>query len=311
MHTNNNTNKNTMNWNETIENFTHFLKFEKNFSDNTLDAYVRDIKKLKTFCEEKLENVTIDKINHENLQEYLVHLSKEKISERTQARWISSIKSFFKYLTEEELREDNPSALLEGTKLGLYLPDTLSYDDVEKIVNIIDRSTELGIRNHCMIEVLYGCGLRVSELIDLKISDINFKEKFIKVEGKGKKVRYVPLADMTSKLIKDYMKNVRNNNKINKKFEDHLFLNSRGAAMSRVIVFIIIKELVEKAGIRKNISPHTFRHSFATHLLQNGADLRFIQEMLGHSSITTTEIYTHLNTEELHNVILKYHPRNK
>ena len=279
-----------MTWNETIENFSHFLKFERNFSDNTLDAYIRDVKKLKAFSEEKLDNTTPDKITFENLQEFLLHLTKEKISERTQARGISSIKSFFKYLIEEEIREDNPSTLLEGPKLGLYLPDTLSFEDVEKIIKAIDLSTDLGVRNHCIIEVLYGCGLRVSELIELKISDINFKENFIKVEGKGKKVRYVPLANYTANLI---------------------FLNSRGSSMSRVIVFIIIKELVEKAGIRKSISPHTFRHSFATHLLQNGVDLRFIQEMLGHSSITTTEIYTHLKTEELHDVILKYHPRNK
>lgn len=298
-------------WNDTIENFSHFLKFERNFSDNTLDAYIRDVKKLQYFAEVNLENITPDEISYENLQDYLILLSKEKISERTQARWISSTKSFFKYLLEEELREDNPAALLEGPKLGLYLPDTLSYADIEKITSAIDVSTDLGIRNHCMIEVLYGCGLRVSELINLKISDINFKENYIKVEGKGRKVRYVPLAQYTKKLITDYIKNVRNHHKIGKKFEDILFLNSRGSSMSRVIVFIIIKELAEKAGIRKSISPHTFRHSFATHLLQNGADLRYIQEMLGHSSIATTEIYTHLNTEELHDVILKFHPRNK
>ena len=300
-----------MTWNETIENFSHFLKFERNFSDNTLDAYIRDVKKLKAFSEEKLDNTTPDKITFENLQEFLLYLTKEKISERTQARGISSIKSFFKYLIEEEIREDNPSSLLEGPKLGLYLPDTLSFEDVEKIIKAIDLSTDLGVRNHCIIEVLYGCGLRVSELIELKISDVNFKENFIKVEGKGKKVRYVPLANYTANLILNYINNVRANNKIGKKYEDHIFLNSRGSSMSRVIVFIIIKELVEKAGIRKSISPHTFRHSFATHLLQNGVDLRFIQEMLGHSSITTTEIYTHLKTEELHDVILKYHPRNK
>ncbi len=300
-----------MNWSETIENFSNFLKFERNFSDNTLDAYVRDIKKLKTFAEEKLDDTSPEQISYENLQEYLVVLSKEKISERTQARWISSIKSFFKYMLEEELRENNPATLLEGPKLGLYLPDTLSMEDIERILNVIDLGSDLGIRNHCIIEVLYGCGLRVSELIDLKISDINFKENFLKVQGKGNKVRYVPLAESTSQYILNYIHDVRSKNKINKKHEDHLFLNSRGDAMSRVIVFIIIKELVEKAGITKNISPHTFRHSFATHLLQNGVDLRFIQEMLGHSSISTTEIYTHLNTEELHNIILKYHPRNR
>lgn len=299
-----------MEWNETIGNFSNFLRFEKNFSDNTLDAYIRDIKKFKTFAEEHLKCSNPKEITYENLQEFLLQQSKQKISERTQARWISSIKSFFKYLLEEELRNDNPAALLEGPKLGLYLPDTLSFDDVERITKSIDVSTDLGIRNHCMIEVLYGCGLRVSELIELKISDINFKEKYLKIKGKGNKVRYIPLANYTSKLIKNYINNVRVNNKINKKHEDILFLNSRGAMMSRVIVFIIIKELADKAGIRKNISPHTFRHSFATHLLQNGADLRFIQEMLGHSSITTTEIYTHLNTDELHDVILKYHPRN-
>lgn len=299
-----------MEWNESIENFSNFLKFEKNFSNNTLDAYIRDIKKLKIFAEEHLKKSKPKTITYEDLQEYLILQSKQKISERTQARWISSIKSFFKYLLEEEIRDDNPATLLEGPKLGLYLPDTLSLEDIEKITKSIDLGTDLGIRNQCMVEVLYGCGLRVSELIEIRISDINFKEKFLKVEGKGEKVRYVPLANYTIKLIKNYIEKVRINNKINKKYEDILFLNSRGSKMSRVIVFIIIKELAEKAGIRKNISPHTFRHSFATHLLQNGVDLRFIQEMLGHSSITTTEIYTHLNTEELHDVILKYHPRN-
>lgn len=299
-----------MDWNETIENFSNFLKFERNFSDNTLDAYIRDIKKFSLYAEKNLENSKPKAITYEDLQEYLILQSKQKISERTQARWISSIKSFFKYLLEEEIRDDNPATLLEGPKLGLYLPDTLSVEDVERITKNINLSTDLGVRNQCMVEVLYGCGLRVSELIELKISDINFKEGFLKVEGKGQKVRYVPLAKYTSHLIKNYIENVRINNKINKKYEENLFLNSRGSSMSRVIVFIIIKELAEKAGIRKNISPHTFRHSFATHMLQNGADLRFIQEMLGHSSITTTEIYTHLNTEELRDTILKYHPRN-
>ena len=299
-----------MDWNETIENFSNFLKFERNFSDNTLDAYIRDIKKFSLYAEKNLENSKPKSITYEDLQEYLILQSKQKISERTQARWISSIKSFFKYLLEEEIRDDNPATLLEGPKLGLYLPDTLSVEDVERITKNINLSTDLGVRNQCMVEVLYGCGLRVSELIKLKISDINFKEGFLKVEGKGQKVRYVPLAKYTSHLIKNYIENVRINNKINKKYEDNLFLNSRGSSMSRVIVFIIIKELADKAGIRKNISPHTFRHSFATHMLQNGADLRFIQEMLGHSSITTTEIYTHLNTEELRDTILKYHPRN-
>ncbi|MGK6343130.1 site-specific tyrosine recombinase XerD [Chryseobacterium sp. DT-3] len=299
-----------MTWDEKIKDFEIFLRFERNFSENTLDAYIRDIKKLKDYAEVDLENVGPDSIGYENLQEYIFNLSKQKFSERSQARWISSIKAFFKFLLEEEFREDNPASLLEGPKLGLYLPDTLSLPDINKIIAAIESNSDLGKRNHCIIEVLYGCGLRVSELIDLKISNINFKEQYIKVNGKGNKTRFVPLADYTAELLETYIKEVRSKSKINKKYEDTLFLNSRGTSMSRVIVFLIIKELTDKAGVSKKISPHTFRHSFATHLLQNGADLRYIQEMLGHSSITTTEIYTHLKTEELRDVILTYHPRN-
>ncbi|GAB0155582.1 site-specific tyrosine recombinase XerD [Chryseobacterium sp. Alg-005] len=299
-----------MTWDEKIKDFEIFLRFERNFSENTLDAYVRDIKKLKEYAEEDLANVGPDKIGYENLQEYIFNLSKQKFSERSQARWISSIKAFFKFLLEDEFREDNPAALLEGPKLGLYLPDTLSLPDINKIIGAIEVNSDLGKRNQCIIEVLYGCGLRVSELIELKISNINFQENYIKVNGKGNKTRFVPLADYTAELLKSYIDEVRSKNKINKKYEDILFLNSRGTSMSRVIVFLIIKELTDKAGVSKKISPHTFRHSFATHLLQNGADLRYIQEMLGHSSITTTEIYTHLKTEELRDVILSYHPRN-
>ncbi len=298
-----------MGWSEKLNDFELFLKFERQFSDNTIDAYRRDLRKLSDFAQSELQ-VTPETISYEQLQEFLYHLSKEKLSERTQARWVSSAKAFFKYLLEDEQRADNPATLLEGPKLGLYLPDTLSFADVEKLLAAVELQNPLGQRNFCIIEVLYGCGLRVSELIELKLSDINFKEGYLKVLGKGSKVRFVPLADYTAKLIKNYIKNIRSTYKINKKFEDHLFLNSRGSSMSRVIVFIIIKELAEKAGIHKKISPHTFRHSYATHLLQNGADLRFIQEMLGHSSITTTGIYTHLNTDELREVILNFHPRN-
>lgn len=300
-----------MTWDEKIKDFENFLRFERNFSENTLDAYLRDIKKLRDYCELELENKGPLEISYDDIQEYIFQRSKLKFSERSQARWISSIKAFFKYLVDDEVRTDNPATLIEGPKLGLYLPDTLTFEDVNRIIKAIDLSTDLGKRNQCMIEVLYGCGLRVSELIDLKISNINFKESYLKVDGKGDKSRFVPLATYTSTLIKDYIRDVRSKYKINIKCEDILFLNSRGSAMSRVIVFIIIKELTEKAGINKKISPHTFRHSFATHLLQNGADLRYIQEMLGHSSITTTEIYTHLKNEELRDVILNYHPRNK
>ncbi len=299
-----------MTWDEKIKDFEIFLRFERNFSENTLDAYIRDIKKLKEYAEEDLGNVGPDIIQYENLQEYIFNLSKKKFSERSQARWISSIKAFFKYLVEDEFRKDNPATLLEGPKLGLYLPDTLTLPDINKIIGAIELDSDLGKRNQCIIEVLYGCGLRVSELIELKISNINFQENYIKVLGKGKKIRFVPLADYTATLLLNYISEIRSKIRISKRYEDTLFLNSRGTSMSRVIVFLIIKELTDKAGVSKKISPHTFRHSFATHLLQNGADLRYIQEMLGHSSITSTEIYTHLKTEELRDVILNYHPRN-
>ena len=300
-----------MTWNEAIENYANYLRFEKNASENTIEAYVSDLQKLQNFAEQNLASVTPITISYEHLQEFLYQVSKINYSERTQARWISSIKGFFSFLLEDELREDNPSALLETPKLGLYLPDTLSLEEIEKLISATDENTDLAKRNRCMIEVLYGCGLRVSELTELQISNINFKENYLKIQGKGDKVRFVPLADYTADFIKNYINNIRSKQKINPKHSDILFLNSRGAQISRQMVFLIIKEIVRKASIQKNISPHTFRHSFATHLLQNGADLRFIQEMLGHSSITTTEIYTHLNTEELHETILKYHPRNQ
>ena len=300
-----------MTWSEAIENYANCLRFEKNASENTIEAYVSDLQKLQGFAEQNLMNITPITISYEHLQEFLYQVSKVNYSERTQARWISSIKGFFSFLLEDELREDNPSALLETPKLGLYLPDTLSLEEIEKLISATEENTDLAKRNRCMIEVLYGCGLRVSELTELQISNINFKENYLKIQGKGDKVRFVPLADYTADFIKNYINNIRSKQKINPKHSDILFLNSRGAQISRQMVFLIIKEIVRKAGIQKNISPHTFRHSFATHLLQNGADLRFIQEMLGHSSITTTEIYTHLNTEELHETILKYHPRNQ
>ena len=300
-----------MTWSEAIENYANYLRFEKNASENTIEAYVSDLQKLQDFAEQNLMNITPITISYEHLQEFLYQISKINYSERTQARWISSIKGFFSFLLEDELREDNPSALLETPKLGLYLPDTLSLEEIEKLISATEENTDLAKRNRCMIEALYGCGLRVSELTELQISNINFKENYLKIQGKGDKVRFVPLADYTADFIKNYINNIRSKQKINPKHSDILFLNSRGAQISRQMVFLIIKEIVRKADIQKNISPHTFRHSFATHLLQNGADLRFIQEMLGHSSITTTEIYTHLNTEELHETILKYHPRNQ
>ncbi|EOR31427.1 site-specific tyrosine recombinase XerD [Elizabethkingia meningoseptica] len=299
------------NWDTQIKNFAEYLKFEKNFSSNTLDAYIRDLKKLADYSQEFLESTDSENITYDNLLDFMQHQSKQGISERTQARWVSSTKAFYKYLFEEEQIKENPTSLLEGPKLGLYLPDTLSFEDVEKLVSVIDQGTDFGQRNFCMVEVLYGCGLRVSELIDLKLSDINFNESYIRVEGKGKKVRFVPLAPYTHKVLQNYILNVRSHMRIAPKSTDIAFLNSRGTALSRVMVFIAIKEMAHKAGIYKSISPHTFRHSFATHLLQNGADLRFIQELLGHSSITTTQVYTHLDTENLRTAIIDYHPRNK
>lgn len=298
------------NWQEKIKDFSDYLKLEKNASQNTIDAYVQDLQKLADFAED-MGGISPLQISYEQLQEFLFQISKENYSERTQARWVSSFKSFFKYLIEDEQREDNPSSLIEAPKLGIYLPDTMALDEIENLIDAIDESTDVGKRNRCIIEVLYGCGLRVTELTELKISNINFKEGYLKIEGKGDKIRLVPLAEYTAEYIKEYINETRSHLKINPKHTDILFLNSRGSKISRQMIFLMIKDLAQKADIQKNIYPHTFRHSFATHLLQNGADLRFIQEMLGHSSITTTEIYTHLNTEELHEVILKYHPRNQ
>ncbi|WP_434576824.1 site-specific tyrosine recombinase XerD [Riemerella anatipestifer] len=299
-----------MDWNERIQDFANALKFEKNLSNNTIDAYTRDIKKLQSFAENKLNHTSALDISYEQIQEYLYQKSKNYTNERSQSRWISSIKAFFKFLHEDELRTDNPARLLETPKLGLYLPDTLSFEEIESLIEAIDKTTSLGKRNHTIIETLYGCGLRVSELVELKISNLNFEEEFIIVDGKGGKTRLVPLAQYTAELIKDYLLEVRSEIKINPKHSDILFLNRRGSKLTRVMVFIIIKDLALQANIKKNISPHTFRHSFATHLLKNGADLRYIQEMLGHSSITTTEIYTHLDNEDLRETIMKYHPRN-
>ncbi len=299
-----------MNWTEKLKDFENYLKFEKSFEKNTVLSYLSDVSKFKNYAETELQ-LAPDVISYENIQQFLFELSKDNLSERTQARCISSLKAFFNFLVEEEIREDNPTSLLEGPKLGIYLPDTLSLESIEKIIAAADTSTALGRRNQCIVEVLYGCGLRVSELTGLKISNINFKELYMRIEGKGGKTRFVPLAEFTANIIKDYIKNERAQGIINPKSSDILFLNRRGNGLTRVMIFTIIKNLAKAAGITKNISPHTFRHSYATHLMENGADLRYIQEMLGHSSITTTEIYTHLESEALRSVILNFHPRNK
>lgn len=300
-----------MKWSEALEMFSEYLHLERNLSENTLYAYLSDVGKLEHYANEHLEGLSPEEITLPQLQEYLYHISKTEISERSQARWISAIKTFFSFLVDEDIRTDNPTLLLDAPKIGLYLPDTLDEGEITKMIDAVDKGTHLGVRNHCILEVLYGCGLRVSELVELKISEINFKEDYLRVLGKGGKYRLVPLAEITKNTIIDYIAEARVFLNPVAGHEDILFLNRRGKKMTRVMVFNIVKEAATNANVQKNISPHTFRHSFATHLLQNGADLRHIQEMLGHSSITTTEIYTHLETEEVRDVVLNYHPRNR
>lgn len=298
-------------WISIIEEFENYLSLEKNCAKNTVNAYARDVKKLEQHCMIALEGISPLKVTYEDLQNFLYAMTREGKNERTQARWVSSIKAFYKFLLEEEHITENPASLLEAPKLGLYLPDTLSTEDIEGMIDRIDLSMKNGYRNRCIVEILYGLGLRVSELTNLKLSDIDSKEAYARVNGKGGKIRYIPITKYTLSILQDYIDHARHMYKPTPKFADVVFLNNRGSALSRVMVFIIIKDLAAAAGIRKKISPHTLRHSFATHLLQNGADLRFIQELMGHSSITTTEIYTHLESQQLREAVVKYHPRNR
>lgn len=295
-----------MNWEEIISEYQSHLKLEKNLSDNSIEAYLRDIKKLKDFFDQSPL-----KIQQNQIEEFIYQFAKLDYAPRTQARLISSLKSFFNYLQWEELRDDNPSELIETPKMGMKLPDVLSENEIDAIIAQIDLSEAEGERNRAIIETLYGCGLRVSELIELKLSHLFFDENYILVIGKGNKQRLVPISNHTIKYINIYKDQVRIHQNIQNGFEDHLFLNRRGRSLSRVMIFTIVKQLTEKAGIKKNVSPHTFRHSFATHLLKNGADLRSIQMMLGHESISTTEIYTHLDDSMLREAVLKFHPRNQ
>lgn len=294
-----------MNWKEALSEYKTYLKLEKSLSSNTIESYMRDIRKLEKFSENEPLHVS-----KTDLEEFLYQFAKEDFSPRSQARLISSLKSFFFYLQWEERRSDNPAELLETPKLGMKLPDTLSEEEIDQLIGQIDLSLPEGERNRAILETLYGCGLRVSELTELKLSDLFFEENFIRVIGKGNKQRLIPISDYTIKYISIYLKEIRTHFPIQKGFEDYVFLNRRGKKLTRVMIFTIVKQLAEKAGIRKNISPHTFRHSFATHLLKNGADLRSIQMMLGHESITTTEIYTHLDDTMIRDAVLKFHPRN-
>ncbi|MAE14852.1 MAG: tyrosine recombinase XerD [Crocinitomicaceae bacterium] len=300
-----------MSWKSLIKGYENYLKIEKSLSSNTVDAYIRDINKMDGFFNSEDSKKKINSINHEDFQNYLAHLNGLKINARSQSRVISSMRSFFKYLMIEKIIDNNPSELLENPKTGKKLPEFLTIDEIDLMVSQIDRSKSDGERNIAILEVLYGCGLRVTELIELKISEIYWKEGFIRIIGKGNKERLVPLGKIASKHLKIYLNEIRVHQKIDNQFVDHVFINKNGKKLSRVMIFKIIKKLTEKAGIQKNVSPHTLRHSFATHLVEGGADLRAVQEMLGHQSITTTEIYTHLDKNYLKQNILDYHPLEK
>lgn len=297
-----------MTWKEALTDYQYYLKIERGLSENSIKAYSQDIEKLTRFLSENKIKESPIRISGPAIERFIYDCS-GTVSPRTQARIISGLRNFFDYLLFEEYRKDNPTDLIEAPKIGRKLPDTLSEQEINEIVSRIDLSKPEGERNRAMIETLYSCGLRVSEMIGLKISDLFFEEGFIRVIGKGNKQRFVPINPYMIKLIETYKNLVRSKLSIQKGFEDTLFLNRRGKQISRNMVFMILKELTEKAGIHKSVSPHTLRHSFATHLLENGADLRAIQQMLGHESITTTEIYMHLDKSHLKKVIEQYHPR--
>jgi len=297
-----------MNWNSYIKSFQSYLKIERGLSKNTIANYSFDLERLCAFLHKNEITISPEKINEETIQQFIYSISKE-VNSRSQARIISGLKSFFSYLIFEDYRSDNPMELIEAPRLGRKLPDTLSIEDIDNLIAAIDLSTPEGERNRAILETLYGCGLRVSEITTLKISDLFFDEGFIKITGKGNKQRFVPIANATQKYIELYRNSIRNHLDISKGHEDTLFLNRRGKQLTRAMIFTIIKTLAIKINLQKNISPHTLRHSFATHLLENGADLRSIQMMLGHESITTTEIYVHLDRKHLTQIINSFHPR--
>lgn len=290
-----------------IRKYQQYLKLEKALSANTLDAYLTDLNKLLCFL--KTENIDMLAVTLDDLQRFAAGLHDIGIHPRSQARILSGIKSFFHFLVMADYRENDPSELLEGPKIGFKLPEVLTVEEIDTIISTVDMSKKEGQRNRAILETLYSCGLRVSELCNLKLSELYFDEGFIKVEGKGSKQRLVPISPRAIKEIKYWLLD-RNLGKIKKGFEDYVFLARWGNSISRIMVFHLIKELAEKAGITKNISPHTFRHSFATHLLEGGANLRAIQCMLGHESIATTEIYTHIDRNMLRSEIIEHHPRN-
>lgn len=297
-----------MKWETGISNYKSYLRIERGLSENTIDNYARDLKKLTRHLEQldsAPDPITIAK---DDIQDFIYTIAKE-VQARSQARIISGLKGFFNYLIFEDYRKDNPLDLIESPRLGRKLPDTLAEEEIDALIRAIKLSTPQGERNRAMLETLYSCGLRVTELISLKLSDLYFEEGFINVIGKGDKQRFVPISEHTQKYIDIYRNEIRTHIDVKPEHVDILFLNRRGRQLTRAMIFTIIKDLAVKAGIKKSISPHTFRHSFATHLLQNGADLRSIQQMLGHESITTTEIYMHVDRSDLARVMEQYHPR--
>lgn len=297
-----------MKWQNALQDYRHFLKLERGLSMNSIENYSLDLIKLIKYLEVNEIQVSPVKISDKTIQEFIYSVSKD-LNARSQSRLISGLRSFFSFLVFEDYRKDNPLELMESPKTGRKLPDTISIAEVDKIIAAVDLSKNEGERNRAIIETLYGCGLRVSELIDLKISDLFFKEGFIKVTGKGDKQRFVPISEYTVKYINIYKDQVRTHQDIKPEATDTLFLNRRGDKLTRAMIFTIVRRLTETAGIRKKVSPHTFRHSFATHLLENGADLRAIQQMLGHESITTTEVYVHVDRSHLREVMEEFHPR--
>ena len=300
-----------MNWQIYIKGFVAYLKLERSLSANSIEAYKRDVEKLATFFAEQNSDVHPAKVSAEQLKEFIKQVNEQHMEATSQARTLSGIRAFYKYLLLENIIVDDPTQLIETPRTTRKLPDTLSIEDIDALINAIDLSKPEGERNRAMLETLYSCGLRVSELVGLKISQLFFDTGFVRIVGKGNKERLVPIGETAIKRINGYLEFDRIHTPIKKEAEDIVFLNNRGAGLSRVMVFTIIKNLAQKIGLKKSISPHTFRHSFATHLIEGGADLRAVQEMLGHESINTTEIYTHLDREYLRTAIIDFHPRSK
>jgi len=297
-----------MSWETSIKGFKSYLQIERSLSDNSVQAYIRDVKKFANYAIPiELSELKVTRVDISN---FLAQINQKNISSRSQARIISGIKAFYKYLIMEDYLKINPTELIESPKIGLKLPDTLSLIEIDKLIAAVDLSNKQGERNRAILETLYSCGFRVSELVNLQLSNIHFKEGYLKVTGKGDKERLAPIGGRAIKYLTIYINEVRNHQNIKKGNEDYVFLNNRGAKLTRVMIFIIIQKLTEKIGLKKKISPHTFRHSFATHLIEGGADLRAVQEMLGHERITTTEIYTHLDNEYLRSNIIQFHPRS-